>query len=118
MKFLYDSRGNNVTRSNNNINEEIVTFNENYKSPIHQSRSVIMEISIEIGIAVVLASFVIGASLTGMLCCIHYKKLAPEKGPLRNGDILDSSTEGSEIQSMRSSPEHTQDHHISKLDPK
>ena len=117
MTFLYYFRGNNVTKSNSNIDEEIVTFNEIYKSRIHQYWSVIMEIPIEIGIAVALASFVIGALLTGMLRCIRYKKLTPEKGPLRNGDILDSSTEGSEIQSMRSSPEHTQDHHISKLTP-
>ena len=73
-----------------------------------------MEIPIEIGITIVLASFVIGAALTGVLCCMYYKKSTPEKGPLRNGDILDSSTEESEIQSMRSSPEHTQDHHISQ----
>ena len=77
-----------------------------------------MDIPIEIGIAMSLASFVIGTSLAGMSCYIYYKKLTPETGPLRNGNILDSSTEGSEIQSMRSSPEHTQDHHISKLKPK
>jgi hypothetical protein len=72
--------------------------------------------------AIALVSFVIGASLTGILCCIHHKKSAPKMmrhgdEAWRHGDVIDPSTEGSELQSMIASPSlppqllHTPHHH-------
>jgi hypothetical protein len=72
-------------------------------------------VPLEIAVAIALASFVIGASLTGILCCIHHRKLTPKM--MRHGDVIDPSTEGSELQSMIASPSlqpqllHTARHH-------
>jgi len=70
---------------------------------MHHSHAVMVGVPLEIAIAVALASFVIGAALTGVLCCIHHKKGTP-KMAWRNGDVIDPSTEGSELQSMIPSP--------------
>ena len=99
-------------RSDNSNNEESVLLNENGKPPMHHSHAVMVGVPLEIAIAVALASFVIGAALTGVLCCIHHKKSTPKLGGWRGGDVMDPSTEGSELQSMIASPHHH--HHISQ----
>ena len=75
---------------------------EDSKAPLHHSHAVMVGVPLEIAVAVALASFVIGAALTGILCCIHHKKSTPKM--LRHGDGVDPSTEGSELQSMIASP--------------
>jgi hypothetical protein len=84
-------------------NDKTVVLDENGKPPMHHSHAVMVGVPLEIAIAVALASFVIGAALTGILCCIHHKKSVP-KMAWRNGDVIDPSTEGSELQSMIASP--------------
>jgi hypothetical protein len=32
----------------------------------------------EIAVAIALASFVVGAGLTGLLCCVHHRKTVPK----------------------------------------
>lgn len=68
----------------------------------HSSHAVMVGVPLEIAIAVALASFVIGAALTGILCCIHHKKSSPKMGAWRNGDVMDGSTEASELQHLAS----------------
>ncbi len=45
---------------------------------IHSSHKVMVGVPAEIAVAIALASFVIGAALTGMLCCIHHRKAVPK----------------------------------------
>ena len=110
-KVLSDFSNNKSPRSDNNKYEETVVSNENGKPPMHHSHAVMVGVPLEIAIAVALASFVIGAALTGVLCCIHHKKSTPKHGAWRNGDELDQCTERSELQSMIASPHH-HNHHI------
>lgn len=92
-------------KGNNNVESK----NDESKAPLHHSHAVMVGVPLEIAVAVALASFIIGAALTGILCCIHHKKSAPKMmrhgdEAWRHGDVIDPSTEGSELQSMIASP--------------
>jgi hypothetical protein len=101
-KVLSDYSNRNLLPDSGN-NDNINILNEKGKPPMHHSSAVMVGVPLEIAIAVALASLVIGAALTGILCCVHHKKSAP-KLAWRNGDVIDPSTEGSELQSMIASP--------------
>ncbi len=45
---------------------------------LHSSHVVMVGVPAEIAVAIALASFIIGAALTGMLCCIHHRKAVPK----------------------------------------
>ena len=100
--FIHDKNNRNLLPGSDN-NEQINILNEKEKPPMHHSHAVMVGVPLEIAIAVALASFIIGAALTGILCCVHHKKSAP-KSAWQNGDVIDPSTEGSELQSMIASP--------------
>lgn len=67
---------------------------------LHSSHVVMVGVPAEIAVAIALASFVIGAALTGMLCCIHHRKAVPKSSRPKG----DEPNEGSELQSMIASP--------------
>ena len=102
QKVLGDYTNRNLLPGPNNIDKSNI-IKEEEQPPMHHSHAVMVGVPLEIAIAVALASFVIGAALTGILCCIHHKKSTP-KMAWRNGDVIDPSTEGSELQSMIASP--------------
>jgi hypothetical protein len=101
-KVLSDYTNRNLLPGSDN-KDKINVIKEKGKPPMHHSHAVMVGVPLEIAIAVALASFVIGAALTGVLCCVHHKKSTP-KSAWRNGDVIDPSTEGSELQSMIASP--------------
>ena len=41
---------------------------------LHSSHVIMVGVPAEIAVAISLASFLIGAALTGMLCCIHHRR--------------------------------------------
>ena len=113
-KVLSDFSNKKLPQRSDGSNDETVVLNENGKPPMHHSHAVMVGVPLEIAIAVALASFIIGAALTGVLCCIHHKKSTPKLGAWRNGDVIDPNTEGSELQSMIASPQHHHQHHSSQ----
>lgn len=49
------------------------------ESPVlHSAHVVMVGVPAEIAVAISIASFLIGAALTGMLCCIHHRKALPK----------------------------------------
>ena len=49
------------------------------ESPSLRSAHIVMVgVPAEIAVAISVASFIIGAALTGMLCCIHHRKAMPK----------------------------------------
>ena len=74
----------------------------NSEDPRRHPQGVMVGVPVPFAVAIALASFVIGASLAGILCCIHHRKSTPKV--IRHGDGVDPSTEGSELQSMIASP--------------
>ena len=75
---------------------------DNSEKPKRNLHGVMVGVPVPFAVAIALASFVIGASLAGILCCIHHRKSTPKV--IRHGDGVDPSTEGSELQSMIASP--------------
>merc|ERR1711935_296508 len=70
------------------------------ESPVlHSAHVVMVGVPAEIAVAISIASFLIGAALTGMLCCIHHRKALPKSARNAGGD-----GGGSELQAMLSSP--------------
>ncbi len=58
---------------------KIVKPNSSVESPgLHSSHVVMVGVPAEMAVVIALASFVIGATLTGMLCCVHHRKVAPK----------------------------------------
>ena len=53
------------------------TENESQAS-LHSAHVVMVGVPAEIAVAISVASFLIGAALTGMLCCIHHRKAMPK----------------------------------------
>ena len=62
------------------------TENESQAS-LHSAHVVMVGVPAEIAVAISVASFLIGAALTGMLCCIHHRKAMP-KSVSFCGDVL------------------------------
>merc|ERR1712045_137529 len=71
---------------------------------LRSSHVVMVGVPAEIAVAISLASFLIGASLTGMLCCIHHRRAMSKTTHGRKYDGSDRIHEGSELQSMIASP--------------
>ena len=67
---------------------------------LHSAHVVMVGVPTEIAVAISVASFLIGAALTGMLCCIHHRKALPKSARHHRG--VDDSIEGSEMHSMLS----------------
>ena len=60
----------------NNVPEDEITVSE---APSLRSAHIVMVgVPAEIAVAISIASFIIGAALTGMLCCIHHRKAMPK----------------------------------------
>lgn len=74
--------------------------NNESQASLHSAHVVMVGVPAEIAVAISVASFLIGAALTGMLCCIHHRKAMPKSA--RNQ--ADEGREGSELQSMLASP--------------
>ena len=53
------------------------TENESQAS-LRSAHVVMVGVPAEIAVAISVASFLIGAALTGMLCCIHHRKAMPK----------------------------------------
>ena len=65
------------------------------QASLHSAHVVMVGVPAEIAVAISVASFLIGAALTGMLCCIHHRKAMPKSvGPLRFGQYLSLSLGG------------------------
>merc|ERR1712223_1988688 len=81
---------------------------QSLESPVlHSAHVVMVGVPAEIAVAISIASFLIGAALTGMLCCIHHRKALPKSA--RN------TGEGSqEMQAMLSSPSNLAQHQQSQ----
>ena len=63
-------------QNNNNNNQTPILFPE---SPsLHSSHVVMVGVPAEIAVVIALASFVIGAALTGLLCCVHHRRSMPK----------------------------------------
>lgn len=71
---------------------------------LRSSHVVMVGVPAEIAVAISLASFLIGASLTGMLCCIHHRRAMSKTTRGRKYDGSERVHEGSELQSMIASP--------------
>jgi len=71
---------------------------------LRSSHVVMVGVPAEIAVAISLASFLIGASLTGMLCCIHHRRAMSKTTHGRKYDGSDRIHENSELQSMIASP--------------
>lgn len=70
------------------------------ESPVlHSAHVVMVGVPAEIAVAISIASFLIGAALTGMLCCIHHRKALPKSA--RNTGT-DNREGGSELHPMLS----------------
>ena len=48
------------------------------QASLHSAHVVMVGVPAEIAVAISVASFLIGAALTGMLCCIHHRKAMPK----------------------------------------
>lgn len=87
------------------------------ESPSLRSAHVVMVgVPAEIAVAISIASFLIGAALTGMLCCIHHRKALPKSARNRPED---TGREGDELVSMLAPSSNVavpQQHPSSKLD--
>ena len=68
------SNHNNNDNSNNNQTPSVLP-----ESPsLHSSHVVMVGVPAEIAVVIALASFVIGAALTGLLCCVHHRRTMPK----------------------------------------
>ena len=52
--------------------------NNESQASLHSAHVVMVGVPAEIAVAISVASFLIGAALTGMLCCIHHRKAMPK----------------------------------------
>jgi hypothetical protein len=79
-QLLEDDGGVSDSGGSGNSNSKPVEVNlTSRESPgLHSSHVVMVGVPAEIAVAIALASFVIGAGLTGMLCCIHHRKAVPK----------------------------------------
>merc|ERR1719219_1623705 len=72
---------------------------QSLESPVlHSAHVVMVGVPAGIAVAISIASFLIGAALTGMLCFIHHRKALPKSARHTRDDNLQDR--GSEMQSM------------------
>ena len=67
----------NNNRNNHNSNQTPVAGLPESPS-LHSSHVVMVGVPAEIAVVIALASFVIGAALTGLLCCVHHRRSMPK----------------------------------------
>jgi hypothetical protein len=80
------NNNNNNNNNNNEISDRQNNNNNNNQTPIlfpespslHSSHVVMVGVPAEIAVVIALASFVIGAALTGLLCCVHHRRSMPK----------------------------------------
>jgi hypothetical protein len=87
-----------MNRSSNNNNNQTPSVLPESPS-LHSSHVVMVGVPAEIAVVIALASFIIGAVLTGLLCCIHHRRSLPkvkqiiEKNLVKH-ESLDRSNQG------------------------
>ncbi|TRY62871.1 hypothetical protein TCAL_02037 [Tigriopus californicus] len=69
-------------------------------SGLRSAQVLMVGVPTEIAVAIALASFVIGAALTGLLCCVHHRNYASKIMRIRRNE---TALKGNELQSMMDS---------------
>ncbi len=62
---------------------------QQHQPGLRSSHVVMVGVPAEVAVAIALASFFIGAALTGMLCCVHHRKAA-QKGVRKSRSTVKS----------------------------
>jgi hypothetical protein len=72
-------------QQNDNGNNQTAAGLSEETPSLHSSHVVMVGVSAEIAVVIALASFIIGAALTGLLCCVHHRRTMPKVSQIHTG---------------------------------